>query len=275
MNCHETRKYISAFNDNELDVRTNADVLDHVEVCRECAGRLEGERQLGDVVAAQVASVRAPEGLRARVEAMLREGSAGQGAEAGRSAIAGVWGLRARWGRLASREGFRVMTAAASIALVFVAAYMLLLSPERPLNAGIVGAHVAVVHDQMPTLFRTSDPDRAQRMAFSKMRCDAPVPLMNDADFTLIGAGPDQIELKDVGHFVFRYRETPVSLFIFQGLPLDALGGRESQAGVGLVKIDSARGMNIVAWDNSGFTCILVSRLATDDLLRNVAPRAK
>ena len=259
MKCHEVRKYLPAFHDNELDVRTNVDILEHVGMCDGCAAHLELQRDLKRAVASNIGAVRAPEELHARITSMIS-------GEARRENT-----LMARWLRFSNRGGVRAVLAAASILLVFGLLYRL--AQPSGFSGAAVNAHIAALRDQVPTIISTGDAERAERVAFIKMNCHPPVPLFNHEEFQLVGAGPAQIELQDVGQFVFRYKGETVSMFVFKDLPLDEIGGYERQASLGLVKVYSRRGVNLMAWDRGGFTYILVADLPVDELLSKLAPR--
>jgi len=260
MNCMQARKYLSAFMDSELDVRTNIEVLEHVEMCGACAQRLEEQRQLKGLVAAHVESIRAPEGLRARIMASLT-------AAGGRRLLS--W---ATWREVASTEWLKASAVAASIIVVFGLVYGVLLAPPTPLNEGAVRAHMAWLGDQVPSFMVTHDARKARGYAFVKFVRKPTVPLLDDEAFELVGAGPAEIESMNVGHFVFRYKAVTVSMFIFEGLDLDEIAGTEKRIGDGFVKVDSRGRMNLVAWKTGEITYFLVSGLPQSDLLHISGP---
>ena len=260
MNCLETRKYLSAFIDSELDTRTNIDVVEHVRMCARCEGRMEELNALKSRVEALMKSARAPQALRDRIMEGINDPAAHK---------RGV-GLVVR--ELASNGWVRALAAAASILIVFTLVYVVLLRPPAALNSGAISEHMAFLRDQIPTFLYTTDAERATRRAFVKIPAKPAVPLIDAKEFQLIGAGPAEIELKDVGHFVFRYRSEVISMFVFEGLQASDVGGSERQTQLGPVKIDSRRGLNIVAWNAGNFSYVLVSRMAVNDLLDKIAP---
>jgi anti-sigma factor RsiW len=260
MNCNQTRKYLSAFLDSELDVRTNIEVLEHVEICRDCARKLDRQRTLRDAVSGYIASVEAPASLRARVKGALAE------AAAGRSRLAGTAA------EYASKGWVRAFAAAASILVVFALVYQVLLAPSTGVNAATMREHAAVLRDRVATFMYTENAERARKVATFKMSEKPVIPLADGESFSLVGAGPVEIQLRDVGHFVFRYKAEMVSLFVFEGLGIDAVSGRTVMTGLGEARADESGGVSLVAWRGGHFTYILVSRLSEDVLLNEVGP---
>lgn len=63
MKCHEARRHLDLFMDGELSVQENMKVLEHLNLCRDCAGVYEGEKVLRRELKSRVGSDRAPEGL--------------------------------------------------------------------------------------------------------------------------------------------------------------------------------------------------------------------
>lgn len=255
MNCREARKFLSAFVDDELDVRTNVELLEHIEMCSACAHRLERLRNLCAVVEAHIASVDAPETLKGRVRDSLAA------LEGARSHAPGLLG------RLAQSGWFRVSAAAASILLVFGLVYVFLVVPPAAVNSQALLAHAAVMHDNVPAFVFTNDLDRARRLALFKMESMPETPLLKQGRFELVGAGPAEIELTDVGHFVLRYRGHAVSMFVFEGLDIDKVEGRRIETRLGETKVQTRGDLSLVAWRRDGFTYILVGRMQSSALV--------
>ena len=260
MNCNQTRKYLSAFLDSELDVRTNIEVLEHVEICHDCACRLEAQRGLRDAVSSYVGSVQAPAAFRTRVTGALDRAAAGRP------------GVRVLVAEFASKGWVRAFAAAASIAVVFALVYQVLLVPPAGVNAAAIHEHVAILSDRVPTFMYTGDAERAKKVATFKMSEKPSLPLVDGESFSLVGAGPVEIQLRNVGHFVFRYKAETVSMFVFEGLGMDGVAGKSVKTGLGEARVDDGVDVRLVAWQGGHFTYVLVSRLSADVLLNEVGP---
>ena len=258
MNCSQTRKFLSAFQDNELDVRTNIELLEHIEMCDGCRARLEAERRLKEAIAGHLDSIFAPEYLRVRIADKLRTVPGG--------------GVLVMWREAARSPWFRVVTAAASIFMVFTLVYWVILAPETALNDDAVSSHFAVLRDQAPSFYLTDDAERAKRLALFKLHEKPSLPLIGDSQFELVGAGPAEIQMRDVGHFVFRYKAATVSMFVFKGFSLDEVGGTAVRTRFGDSKLSSRGGIALLSWQAEDFTYILVSQTSTQELLNLVGP---
>jgi hypothetical protein len=72
MRCHEARHRLDPFMDGEISVEENLRVLEHLNLCRACAGAFEGEKALRAVLRRTLgASDAAPAGLEERLAAAL------------------------------------------------------------------------------------------------------------------------------------------------------------------------------------------------------------
>jgi hypothetical protein len=261
MNCLETRKYLSAFVDDELDTRTNIDVVEHLRMCKACGAQLAEAQALNDAVSSAVNSVRAPESLRARLKAGILDREAH-----GRR-------YRAIFHDFSRNGWVRSLTAAASIMVVFTLVYAVLLKPPVPLNSLAMAEHIAVLRDQVPAFYHTTNTERAEKLALSTMKEKPDVTFLNNGQFRLVGAGPSEIEFKRVGHFLFRYKADVVSMFVFEGLSLEDVGGTQIDSPLGNVKMDSRRGLSLLSWQQGNFTFVLVSRLTAKEVMTELAPQ--
>jgi hypothetical protein len=97
MKCHEAKRALDLFMDGELSVPENMKVLEHLNLCRGCAGVYEGEKALRSGLKSRMGAERAPEGLEARLS---------------RSLAAPVRIPRRRWGTLAAAGLFFTLASA-------------------------------------------------------------------------------------------------------------------------------------------------------------------
>jgi len=73
MKCHDAKHHLDLFMDGELTVPENLKVLEHLNLCRPCAGLYEGEKALRSVLRARLGSGTAPEGLVEKLTAATPE----------------------------------------------------------------------------------------------------------------------------------------------------------------------------------------------------------
>jgi hypothetical protein len=88
MKCHEATRRLDLFMDGELAVPENLQVLEHLNLCRPCAGVFEGEKRLRASLKSRLGGLRAPEALAGRLSAALRGD-----VEPFRPAASGRWGM--------------------------------------------------------------------------------------------------------------------------------------------------------------------------------------
>jgi len=123
MMCHEAKRQLDVFMDGELSVADNMKVLEHLNLCRPCAGVYEGEKALRGTLKAQLGAEKAP----ASVHAMLSRVS---------SPAALVEFPRRRWGAIAAAVFFLTLAGA------------MLFSPGVE-GAGALASEVAAKHDEV------------------------------------------------------------------------------------------------------------------------------
>lgn len=261
MRCAEARKFLAAFVDNELDVRTNVEVLEHAEMCPQCAARIERLQALNTAVRSYVDSVRAPVELRLRTAEAL-DSVRDEPFER----------LHAVMNRLAHNGFFRIALAAASILVVFTVVYHYLVVPPAVYNSRAVLFHTAVMQDKLTSFFSTDDPERARKLALFRMGSRPEVPLLGREEFQLVGAGPEEIAFKNVGHFAFLYKATTVSMFVFEGLELEQVSGDSVVTHLGPTRVEGRGDFALVAWQKGGFTYILVAQLSPEQIISMVGP---
>ncbi len=70
--CEEVIEQLFDWLDHRLDTRRDADILRHIERCRECFSRAEFERRLRERIM-EAGEARAPDSLRKRIARVLDE----------------------------------------------------------------------------------------------------------------------------------------------------------------------------------------------------------
>ncbi len=134
MKCHEVRRQLDLFMDNEMDVRENMKVLEHLNLCPACTELFEGERLLREHLVERLAA-KAPAGLNDRI--------------------------RARLGR-PRRRILRWMVAASAAVVLVAASAIFWVHRPRLADAGTIATQAAQFHrasrDSMPAGGVRADP---------------------------------------------------------------------------------------------------------------------
>ncbi|MBW3660819.1 MAG: zf-HC2 domain-containing protein [Gemmatimonadetes bacterium] len=80
ISCQEAARYVYGYLDGELEPRTRAEFLQHLEACRKCLGAVEFERRVIDFIRDRGSSESPSPGLRDRVRRLFEAGAgAGNG----------------------------------------------------------------------------------------------------------------------------------------------------------------------------------------------------
>lgn len=74
-NCDRFRKHINAFADGELDVRQNAEALEHVNTCTTCAGRVAQIASMKAALKRTCSDVHAPPALQDKIRSLSDAGT--------------------------------------------------------------------------------------------------------------------------------------------------------------------------------------------------------
>lgn len=77
ISCQEAAQYVYRYLDGELEPRTRAEFLHHLEACRRCVGVVEFERRMLDFIRVRAAVERPPVGLQDRVRRIFETGDGG------------------------------------------------------------------------------------------------------------------------------------------------------------------------------------------------------
>ncbi len=67
MSCHQYRKYLLAFADGQIDVKSNCDLLDHLKMCPHCSRVVDQHQSLKSLLLASSARLTTPTGLKERI----------------------------------------------------------------------------------------------------------------------------------------------------------------------------------------------------------------
>jgi anti-sigma factor (TIGR02949 family) len=224
MNCAETRKYLDAFVDGELEAGLLLEVESHVDGCAPCAALAGLKRRIKAELAAAGARIAAPEGLRRRVE-----------------------GLPSR------RLNRRLIGAAVSVPLAAAAALLLALNVGRaPAPAPADEPLSAVVNDvverharDLPLEVRSADPAAATSWFQGKVDFPVRAPRLKLAGASFQGARLSNVQSAQAAHMAYTVDGHRVTLMIFPVEHLQIRGGTVVRAGNRDVLLGRHNGYNV------------------------------
>jgi anti-sigma factor RsiW len=244
MTCDESRRWLDAYFDGELDLTRSVELEEHLRGCATCARARDNLMALRKPLAA--ARFDAPEPLRQRVRAAVRR-------EMGGEPPAGQWSLSAilRW----------LIPAAAIAALVLIAGQAEFGSgAERRTLDEITDSHVRSLVGTHLVDVVSSDQHTVRPWFEGRVDFAPPVPDLSTHGFEIIGGRLDYIDGHSAGALVYQVRKHYISVIIQlsprgANAPATEIGSKPSQ-----------RGYNVFAWSHGGLDYWAVSEISPDEL---------
>ena len=247
MNCATARELLSAHVDGELPPPEAGELAEHLTTCGSCSA--ESEAMVSTVRRIREGLVRhqAPDVLRARVRAAIREERA-PGAPAARPA----W--RLPWRAVAAG----LLIAAASSALTVIATRAGS-SSDAGLGVGdeIVASHIRSLMPDHLTDVRSSDQHNVKPWFNGRLDFSPAVPRLDSLGFPLIGGRLDYIGARPVAVVVYGRRQHVINVFSW---PAGEGHGAASSA------LQTRHGYNILHWLDKGVESWVVSDLNEEEL---------
>lgn len=248
MTCTVNQELLSAYVDGELAADQAAAIAGHLTTCAECAR--EYEAALGTIRAVREGLVRyrAPDVLRARIHAALRDEARDQ-----TPAIRQSW--RVSWRTLAAGV---VVAAASSILTLFAAGHR---ATERTVADEVLASHIRSLMPAHLTDVQSSDQHNVKPWFNGRLDFSPTVPRLDSAGFPLLGGRLDYVHARPVAVVVYGRRRHVINVFSW---PAD----RERDDSPSR---DARHGYNLLHWRASGVEYWVASDLNTTELLQFAA----
>jgi anti-sigma factor RsiW len=222
MNCAETKKYLDAFVDGELEAGLILEVESHVDGCASCAALVGLKRRIKAELFAVGARTTAPERLRLKIE-----------------------GLPSR------RHNRRLITAAVSAPLAAAAALLIAFNVGRapapadePLSA-VVNDVVERHARDLPLEVRSADPAAATSWFQGKVDFPVRAPKLELAGASFEGARLSNVQSAQAAHMAYTVDGHRVTLMIFPVEHLQIRGGSVVRKGGREVLLGRHNGYNV------------------------------
>jgi len=222
MNCAETKKYLDAFVDGELEAGLILEVESHVDGCASCAALVGLKRRIKAELFAIGTRTTAPEGLRLRIGSLP-----------------------------AKRNNRRLLAAAVSVPLAAAAALLLVLNVGRapapadePLSA-VVNDVVERHARDLPLEVRSADPAAATTWFQGKVDFPVRAPQLKLAGASFQGARLSNVQSAQAAHMAYTVDGHRVTLMIFPVEHLQIQGGTVVRAGGHDVLLGRHNGYNV------------------------------
>lgn len=244
MICVESKKYLDAYLDGELEAGTMLEVEAHVETCETCGALLSLKARMKSEVASLGASVKAPDGLRTRVES-LRGGG------------------RRRWWIAGATAA--PLAAAAALLIVFTAGA----GPKDGEPVASLVEEVAQRHArELPMEVRGSDPTEASSWFRGKVDFPVRAPSLTLEKASFQGARLSNVRSHQAAHMIYNVDGHRVTLMIFPAQRLSLGGGDVIRVEGKDVVLGRQNGYNVAVMLDGDMAYALSSDLPSERLVR-------
>jgi anti-sigma factor RsiW len=244
MNCAETKKYLDAFVDGELEAGLILEVESHVDGCASCAALVGLKRRIKAELNAIGARIAAPESLRSRVESLP-----------------------------ARRRNRRLIGAAVAVPLAAAAALLIALNVGQP-PAPVEEPLSAVVNDvverharDLPLEVRSADPAAATSWFQGKVDFPVRAPQLKLAGVSFQGARLSNVQSAQAAHMAYTVDGHRVTLMIFPVEHLQLRGGTVVRAGNRDVLLGRHNGYNVAVTIDGDMAYAVSSDLPKERLI--------
>jgi anti-sigma factor RsiW len=244
MNCAETKKYLDAFVDGELEAGLILEVESHVDACASCAALVGLKRRIKAELYAVGQRITAPEGLRVKL------------------------------GSLPVRHhNRRLITAAVSVPLAAAAALLLVLNVGRtpapadePLSA-VVNDVVERHARDLPLEVRSQDPAAATSWFQGKVDFPVRAPQLKLAGASFQGARLSNVQSAQAAHMAYTVDGHRVTLMIFPVQHIQIQGGTVVRSGGRDVLLGRHNGYNVAVTVDGDMAYAVSSDLPKERLI--------
>lgn len=243
MSCAATRELLSAYLDGELAPDEAARLSEHLTGCAGCAREYEGVLETVRRVRAGLARDRAPDVLRARIRAAVRE-------QRPERAAVPHGARRAPWRAIAAA----LVIAVASSGVTMIATD--LRQGEPAVADEVLTSHIRSLMPEHLTDVRSSDQHNVKPWFNGRLDFSPVVPLLDADGFPLLGGRLDYVHGRPVAAVVYGRRQHVINVFSW---PADA----ERDASESLA---SRHGYNLLHWRRGGVEYWVASDLNAAEL---------
>jgi anti-sigma factor RsiW len=247
MTCDSAREFLDAYVDGELDASGSLQMEEHLRTCDSCSQSLARLESLRTVIAETSPRYRAPEGLRRRIQAELRDSVRAAGPR--KRGFDWRWWADWRWAAIA-----------AGLLVSVLVLWQLQLrrggGQQELIAKEIVSSHVRSLMANHLVDEPSSDQHNVKPWFAGKLDFSPDVKNLDAQGFMLVGGRLDYLEGRPVAAIVYRRRQHTINLFVWPLSPNDS--ERFSARTV--------NGFNTVNWRSAGLTYWAISDLNSQEL---------
>jgi anti-sigma factor RsiW len=240
MNCEDTRAWLQAYLDGELDLPQTIDIDRHLEDCVACSTARNSQQVLSRSIRAAGLAYRCPDGLRSRITGLVSPNV-----------------LQSTVPANVSRLWLAIAASILLLATVFWWGERLMVrsSARNAITQELVACHVRSLLADHLTDVASSDRHQVKPWFAGKLDFAPGVVDLSSDGFPLVGGRLDYLGHRSVAAVVYRRRQHVINLFIW---PSDG-SGDESRS-------ETNNGYQLVHWNQAGTAYWAVSDLNVSEL---------
>ena len=204
MTTGHVREELSAYVDGELPPDRAMEIADHLTSCTECASDYVAMLTTVRTVRAEMVQLRAPDVLRARVRAALREEPQ---ATVRRVAVAPKRGWRIPWNAVAA--ALLLVVASSGITLVATKRG----ASDAPVAEAVLASHIRSLMPEHLTDVRSNDQHNVKPWFNGRLDFSPTVPRLDEQGFPLLGGRVDYVHGRSVAVVVYGRRQHVINVF--------------------------------------------------------------
>jgi anti-sigma factor RsiW len=251
MTCDDSRTYLSAYLDEELDVAESLRIQKHLAVCQGCQQAQDEQLALRSALRDPDLRAYPPADFVKRIDAAVHR-AAQEEARARRSS-------RFEFLRF---ESFRWMPVAALLLLMtavgaFLVTNGLRSSHQQLIASAVLAGHIRSLQPNHLIDVPSSDRHTVKPWFQGKLDFSPPVPDLSELGWTLVGGRLDYVDGRPVAAIVYQRRMHNINVFLWpnRGSADDA------------IRQEAAQGYQILHWNGAEMTYWVVSDLNNAELL--------
>jgi anti-sigma factor RsiW len=251
MNCNDSRIYLPAFFDDELDVAECLRVHKHLADCEVCRQTQDQLLSLRSALRDASLYARPSTEFSKRIQAAVR-GAAKKEARAHRPSWFGSFGV----------DSLRWLQATAVLLIVTTVGAFLVLnhlqsSHQQLIANAVLAGHIRSLQPGHLIDVPSSDRHTVKPWFQGKLDFSPPVPDLSELGWTLVGGRLDYVDGRAVAALVYRRRMHEINVFLWPN----------HEAAFDVIRQESAQGYQILHWNGAETTYWLVSDLNNAELL--------
>jgi anti-sigma factor RsiW len=251
MNCDDSRIYLPAYLDEELDIAESLRVQKHLTECGDCRQAQDEQLVLRSALRDSDLYAHPSADFSKRIEAAVRD-----------AAKAEARSQRPSWFESLRLESIRWVPAAAALVIVTTIGALLVMNSLRSSHEQLIASAVLAGHIrslQAGHLLDVPSSDRHTVKPWFQGRLDfsPPVPDLSELGWTLVGARLDYVDGRPVAVIVYQRRLHNINVFLWPN------HGSADDA----IKQEDAQGYQILHWNGAETTYWVVSDLNNAELL--------